>query len=99
MPLPTTFHIKRGDQLLAVLDLCQNSEMFWQTCRFTPTEAFEEVRPFFEAFSNSQDDAELYQALDHLGQLGLMLVDVESGYTTPDFFAHIHGNQCELRFA
>ena len=84
---------------MAILDLCEPSEMFWQTCRFTPTEAFEEVRPIFEAFSSSYDDVTLDAALQALEQLELVLIDIESGRETPDFLVSVHEDHAELRFA
>lgn len=41
--LPQRFFLKKGDSVVASLNLCHAVEMFWLGCDFNPTELFAEI--------------------------------------------------------
>ena len=82
-----------------MLDHCEKSEMFWQTCRFTPTSAFEDVRAIFDALTQAVDDETLDTAMEAFERLDPTLVHVETSQSTPWFLVYVDGDRADLRFA
>jgi uroporphyrinogen-III decarboxylase len=100
--LPTTFHLKRGDTLLAILENCEPEEMFWLGCEFTPTEAFEEVKPFFET-AKAAFEVNDWNAFDaayrEMRALGVELMGVDEAVEVRRFTLWIQDNHASLRFS
>lgn len=99
-PLPSTFHIKQSDTLLAILTVCKPSgEMFWLTCHFEPTDAFAAVKPLYDKLAQIKDMEEIIRIDNLLLEQGIVLLDVATGKTTPYFSMFVDGNRVTLRYA
>jgi|GEM_PF-2792194 len=89
MPLPTIFHLKRNDELLAIFEACKPSEeMFWLTCNFELLEGFSEVEPLFHE-----------DKIQQLQDSGVFLLDVEKNINIIHFVIHFDKDQVFLRYA
>jgi len=87
--LPTTFHLKRGDELLAVLEACRLSgEMFWQICTFVSKGDTAAIEAAIHA-----DNAE------ELFEMGLRLVDPLDNTDIEYFSLFLEGGQVWVRYA
>ena len=98
--LPKLFHLKRNDEILAVLESCGPSgEMFWLTCNFRPTVSFVQVVSLFREAGKTKDMVYFDQIYDKLLEMGVVLVDVENDIVIKYFYIHIDGNNVNLRYA
>jgi hypothetical protein len=98
--LPTTFHLIRQDELLAVLDACRPAEeMFWLVCMFQPKEAFALVESLFHKASQTDDDDLFNEIYEQLQAMGVELINVRDDEAIKDFVLHIDGDTVTLRYA
>ncbi len=98
--LPKLFHLKRNDELLAVLESCGPSgEMFWLTCAFKPTDLFAEVEALFREASETEDMEVYERYYDKLIEMGVLLLDVENNIEIKYFMIHIDEDTVDLRYA
>ena len=98
--LPKLFHLKRSDELLAVLESCGPSgEMFWLMCIFKPTDLFTEVEDLFHEASDTEDMEQFDAIYDKLISQGVRLHDVENNIEIKYFTIHIDGERVDLRYA
>lgn len=99
---PITLHLTQGDEVLAVLELCRPSgEMFWATCAFKPNAGFARVEHIIRQASNilDDDDVDQFEALyAQLGDMGVRLVNVETGEIFEYFIIHLNGDRAEVRY-
>jgi hypothetical protein len=99
-PLPSLFHVKKHDELLAILEGCRPSgEMFWVTCDFKPTALFAEVEPLYRRLSETEDMEEIERIDNELLALGLRLIDVKNNIEIKYFTFFIEGETVTLRYA
>lgn len=96
--LPKLFHLKRHDELLAILESCGPSgEMFWITCTFKPTELFSEVETLLRDANTGEDMEQRDSSHEKLIQQGVRLLDVENNVEITYFFMHVRGDSVEIR--
>lgn len=100
MKTPTEFHLKKDDDVLAVLKyLGYGHEVFWYACDFTPTAAFDSMRAQFGMTEQGSASSISVPDYDHLRELGIALVDVANDARYDYFLIEIHGNRADVRFA
>ncbi|KAA0254431.1 MAG: hypothetical protein EDM79_20875 [Chloroflexi bacterium] len=95
-----TLHLKQGDIVLGTLKETDN-DFPWRYCTFTPTDAFQSVKPLFDR-AREQVEAEEWEQFDKAYQqieaLGLRLVDPLSGDEIREFLLHIEGDSASFRY-
>ena len=105
MPLPTLFHLVRDGEVLAILEACEVSEMFWQTCVFKPMPGFEEIEPLIRGASTAvhgEHEPDIFgKNYQQLTDMGVRLLEVANNILIETYIIHIHdtGDKVELRFA
>lgn len=104
MALPTTFHLKQADTIIATLSNCAPSqrEMFWLTGDLQRFDGFAPVEALIQQASSTVDDDEMetFDAIyAQIHQMGVQLVDAETGEPFEMFIIHIDGDHAELRYA
>jgi hypothetical protein len=98
--LPKLFHLKRREELLAVLESCgPGGEMFWLTCAFKPTDLFKEVESLFREATDTEDMDVWEENYDKLISQGVRLHDMENMIEIKYFTIHIDGDRVDLRYA
>ncbi|WP_432094057.1 hypothetical protein [Streptomyces sp. bgisy100] len=91
----------QGDTLLGSLVL-DRFDQPWFHCRFSPTPAWEPVRPTVEAWTRAVergdgDDHELTAALEAVDALRLSLVPAPHSGPIHDFLLHVEGDEARFR--
>ncbi len=88
-----------GDSALGTLTP-YDSDWPWEYCHFTPTPAFEQVRPLFvaelEILEGQWDEAQWEKAYDAIAALKLRLVR-DDGQIIDEFLLHIDGDTARFR--
>ena len=100
---PKTFHLKRGDQLLAILKSCKSKEMFWAVCEIERVnESFAEIEEIIRAATEALDANDIDRYESYYGQLDDMevkLFDQEDDVEAKYFIMHFSGDDIvSLRF-
>jgi hypothetical protein len=92
--------LKRGDVLLGTLQNCAPDQPFF-FCKFTPTEAFQEIKPLFDEelkLLNDQAMEEWEKAYAVIDALGLRLESPVGGVTIDQFLLHLNGEEAWFRY-
>ncbi|MEL6406057.1 MAG: hypothetical protein AAFV98_22470 [Chloroflexota bacterium] len=94
------FHLKRGDDILAVLEACEPDEMFWLLCSFQPTDLFAEVASLFQQASDAGEDIDTFEvAYEKIRDMGVQLVSAVNNENYEFFVLHIEGDDVLVRYA
>jgi len=98
--LPTELHLKRGEELLGVLN-CYDLDMPWFKGRFEAAAGFSEVKKLFEdelkfLDADQMDDWQI--AYERINALGLKLIDVQTNEEIIEFVLHVRGTEAWLRY-
>jgi hypothetical protein len=102
-PMPVEWQLKRGNVVLGALQDCHpdyRSPLIWFRGHFTPTDAFEEVRPLFEEavqLSQSHQGKEYLKRSEAISALGLRLESAD-GEILDLAFLHIEGKEARFRY-
>jgi hypothetical protein len=95
--------LKQGELLLGTLETTDLDQP-WVICKFTPTPAFEAVKPLFDAeleLIEGSDDLEIdawEMAYSRIDELGLQLVPVNGEPSISEFVLHIDGSEAWFRY-
>jgi hypothetical protein len=101
MTLATRFYVLLNDEVVAVLDICEVSEMFWQTCALYREPRFEEIEERFAEATRCVDDGDMDGAeaiWQELSDRGVRLLPEGSQIEIESFILHISGDTVELRY-
>lgn len=94
------FHLQQGEVVLGILEET-DSDFPWRTCTFTPTEAFQTVKPLFDRaleLVRAEEWEPFDEAYQQIQALGLRLVNPSSGDEITDFLLHIEGDSASFRY-
>jgi len=98
--LPKTLHVKRHEQLIAILDSCYPEEMFWLTCTVQRLDGFQEVETILQA-AEQAGEQEDWGVVDEyyatLKRMGVTLFDPETNEAFVDFILYVDDQNADLR--